>query len=62
LKGPYFEQLNDPDSQASQHFVQMVSAVHELEKSDPEFLKTNYDIDADYFELEALPINAVVSF
>jgi len=62
LKVPYFEQLKDPASQASQHVSQMVSAVRQLEKSDPDFLKNNYAIDADYFELEALPINAVVSF
>jgi hypothetical protein len=40
----------------------MVAAVSQLEKSDPEFLKHNFAIDADYFELEPLPINALVSY
>jgi Fe-S-cluster containining protein len=62
LKLAYFEQLNDPASQATQHLTQMVAAVSQLEKSDPEFLKHNFAIDADYFELEPLPINALVSY
>lgn len=62
LKVRYFEQLKDPASQASEHLFEMVTAVRQLEKLDTEFLKNNYAIDADYFELEPLPIIAQVSF
>jgi Fe-S-cluster containining protein len=61
LKAPYFEQLADPSSQASAHLSQMVQAIVQLERTDSPFLHSNYAIDADYFELEALPVNPLVN-
>lgn len=61
LKTPYFAQLDDPGSQASRHLAQMADAIRQLEHTDSSFLKTNFAIDADYFELEALPINPMLT-
>ena len=57
LKSTYFEQLAQPASEASLHLSKMAQVIQKLEKSDPAFLETNYAIDIDYFELEALPVN-----
>jgi hypothetical protein len=57
LKPAYFAQLANADSEASLHLGQMVELIQNLEPIDPAFLATNFAIDADYFELEALPIN-----
>ena len=57
LKDAYFAQLADPGSEASLHLSKMTQAIQALEKSDKAFLATNYAIDVDYFELEALPLN-----
>jgi hypothetical protein len=35
----------------------MVDLIQNLEPSDPAFLTTNFAIDADYFELEPLPVD-----
>lgn len=39
----------------------MVQAIVQLERTDSPFLHSNYAIDADYFELEALPVNPMVN-
>lgn len=57
LKPAYFAQLENAASEASLHLGQMVELIQNLEPIDPAFLATNFAIDADYFELEALPIN-----
>jgi len=35
----------------------MSNIIKRLEKTDHEFLENNYAIDADYFELETLPVS-----
>jgi len=55
LLDTYFEQLSSPKSEASQHLAQMTQKVQELELKDPAFLRTNFEIDLDYFELKQLP-------
>ena len=51
----YFEQLSNPASEASQHLDLVAKQIQKLEKIDPEFLQTNYEIDIDYFDLKKLP-------
>jgi hypothetical protein len=51
----YFEQLSSPSSEASLHLAQVSKQIEKLEKLDPEFLQTNYEIDIDYFDLKKLP-------
>jgi Fe-S-cluster containining protein len=56
LMPAYFAQLDNPASEASLHLATMAHLIQGLEKSDQAFLATNHAIDADYFELEALPV------
>ena len=53
----YFEQLKSPKSEASLHLAQVAAQIQKLERADPEFLQTNYEIDVDYFDLKKLPKN-----
>jgi hypothetical protein len=53
----YFEQLSSPNSEASKHLAGMRQEIEKLENSDPSFLRTNYEIDVDYFDLKPLPTN-----
>jgi hypothetical protein len=57
LKPAYFEQLANSRSEASLHLAQMAEVIQKLEFSDPAFLATNFAVDTDYFELEALPVH-----
>jgi len=61
LKTTYFAQLDDPSSQASAHLTQMANAIRQLEHTDSPFLQSNFAIDSAYFELEALPINPLLT-
>ncbi len=55
LMPTYFEQLASPKSEASKHLAQVTKEIQKLEKTDPEFLQTNHEIDIDYFDLKKLP-------
>ena len=54
----YIEQLHEKDSEASQHLKSIKTQVRRLEKSDPAFLTRNHNVDIDYFDLIALPVNS----
>ncbi|MEY4318338.1 MAG: hypothetical protein RI902_2146 [Pseudomonadota bacterium] len=58
LMPEYIEQLKQPDSVASQHFTAMRTEIDLLAKSDESFLKRNYGVDSEYFELKRLPNQA----
>ena len=51
----YIAQLSNPKSVASLHLNEVRSVIQTLETEDPEFLKTNHQVDIDYFNLEKLP-------
>jgi len=51
----YVEQLASPKSVASKHLSLMAAGIKKHIKSDPPFLKSNYEIDTGYFELKKLP-------
>lgn len=51
----YIEQLQQPESAASQHLNSMVGELKKLMKSDMSFLRKNADVDRDYFELKKMP-------
>lgn len=51
----YVDQLGSPKSVASKHLASMASGIKKHMKSDPAFLKSNYEIDTSYFELRKLP-------
>jgi hypothetical protein len=55
LMPEYIDQLSETDSDASLHLAEMTAAVVRLEKNDPKFLKNNYAVDVDYFDLAELP-------
>jgi hypothetical protein len=52
----YIRQLKDEQSEASSHLARCKQEIARLEKSDSAFLKGNFDIDSDYFELKRLPV------
>lgn len=58
LMPEYIDQLHDADSVASQHLSAMRSQIDLLAKSDLSFLRRNYSVDRDYFELKRLPHQA----
>jgi len=55
LMPEYIAQLSNPKSVASLHLNEVRSVIQTLETEDPEFLKTNHQVDIDYFNLEKLP-------
>ena len=56
LMPEYIDQLSNPKSVASLHLIEVRDVIKALEEEDPDFLKTNHDIDVDYFNLEKLPL------
>ena len=54
LMPEYQRQLSDPHSEASAHLASMHSAIKALHTSDAAFLRENYRIDSDYFDLQPL--------
>ena len=55
LMPEYIRQLGDPSSEARAHLKSVTATIRRLEKTDPAFLATNFEIDTDYFELKKLP-------
>jgi Fe-S-cluster containining protein len=60
INGAYIEQLDDDGSEASRHLKAMNAKVSKLEKTDPDFLARNHEVDIDYFDLIELPIKSSV--
>ena len=58
LMPQYAAQLHDRHSEASQHLLAASQEIGRLEKSDPAFLQSNFDVDTDYFDLQLLPMPA----
>ena len=56
LMETYFEQLGDPNSDASKHLSEMTGQIEKLKKTDLKFLFTNRSVDVDYFDLQQLPL------
>jgi hypothetical protein len=56
LMPEYIRQLKDQQSEASSHLASCTQEIARLEKSDSAFLKGNFDVDMDYFELKRLPV------
>jgi hypothetical protein len=54
LMPAYQSQLHDPASEASNHLRQMREGLDGLASSDPFFLRANYRVDSDYFDLAPL--------
>lgn len=51
----YVRQLKDKTSEASRHLADCTKELARLEKTDSGFLKNNFEIDNDYFDLKKLP-------
>ena len=51
----YIGQLKDKTSEASRHLADCTKELARLEKTDSGFLKNNFEIDSDYFDLKKLP-------
>ena len=51
----YIRQLDDSASEASMHLAKCQAELTKLEKTDKGFLKNNFEIDSDYFDLKRLP-------
>jgi hypothetical protein len=56
LMPEYVRQLKDQRSEASKHLAACQQEFIRLEKSDAAFLKGNFEIDSDYFDLKRLPV------
>ncbi len=54
LMPEYQRQLDEPGSEALAHLSRITEAVHLHEKIDPKFLRSNFAIDNDYFDLQPL--------
>jgi len=52
----YRSQLDTPGSAARSHFLSVLSRLKTLEKTNFGYLKQNFSLDADYFDLLPLPI------
>ena len=50
----YRQQLDDPGSEASHHLSRMSAAIRQLATQDPAFLRQNFQVDTDYFDIEPL--------
>ena len=57
LMPEYTKQLSDKNSEASHHLSALGQEIILLEKLDRKFLEMNFEIDTDYFELQALPVS-----
>ena len=55
LTPEYLRQLNHSDSVASLHLKEMRGEISRLRKTNPGFLKANFEVDSDYFNLLKLP-------
>ena len=56
LMPEYIEQLGEVQSDASKHLSQMRAEIERLENSDLGFLKQNFAVDQNYFQLQTLPV------
>ena len=54
LMPEYQLQLAQPGSEARAHLSRITEAVQLHEKSDPKFLRSNFAVDSDYFDLQPL--------
>ena len=59
LMPEYIRQLKDQHSEASQHLAACKKEFARLEKSDAAFLKGNFEVDSDYFDLKRLPVSRI---
>jgi Fe-S-cluster containining protein len=55
LMDEYMHDLKDASSDASFHLAKMQHSINLLEKSDPQFLQRNHEVDVGYFELKKIP-------
>lgn len=54
LMPTYRQQLNEPNSEASQHLSRMADVIHQLAVDESEFLHQNFQVDSDYFDIQPL--------
>ena len=54
LMPEYQRQLAQPGSEAHLHLARITQAVRLHEKTDPAFLRNNFAVDSDYFDLQPL--------
>jgi hypothetical protein len=54
LMPAYQQQLADPTSEASEHLSRMKAAIQAYSLDDPSFLRRNFRVDEDYFDLQPL--------
>ena len=59
LMPEYQRQLQDEGSEASAHLGLMSTELKRLAKADPGFLRKNFRIDTDYFDLQPLNLKAL---
>ena len=50
----YRQQLTDPHSEASAHLSKMTTVIQQFAVDEPSFLRRNFQVDADYFDIEPL--------
>lgn len=54
LMTEYQQQLDDANSEASHHLSSMTAGIEQLSKSDSAFLRRNFRVDSDYFDIRPL--------
>jgi len=50
----YRQQLSDPTSEASHHLSGMATVIQQLSSDEPAFLRRNFQVDVDYFDIQPL--------
>jgi len=50
----YRQQLHDPNSEASHHLSRMTAVIQQLSQDEPAYLRRNFRVDSDYFDIQPL--------
>ena len=54
LMPEYQQQLQDANSEASHHLSSMTAAIQQLSTNEKAFLRRNFRVDSDYFDIQPL--------
>jgi len=56
----YRQQLHDPNSEASHHLSRMTAVIQQLSQDEPAYLRRNFRVDSDYFDIQPLQHAAAI--
>ena len=56
----YLQDFDDPETAAGQHLRQTMQTIQQLEIAEPGFLLKNHAIDAEFFDLQRIPVELML--